>query len=164
MILYLLRHAKAIPRQAGIPEEQRYLTAEGRERFTQMAAGLSEREMKPDLILTSPLLRSVQTAEILACVLAFSGELLVEPLLAPGFGRRQLARLLKEHSSAGEMVLVGHEPDLSLLVTALLGIKAHFTLKKGDVVALDLDADGKASLRWRTFRGEPTTALLDEQS
>jgi phosphohistidine phosphatase len=163
MILYLLRHAKAIPRQGGIPEEQRYLTAEGRERFTRMAAGMLEQGMKPDLILTSPLLRAVQTAEILACVLAFSGELLVEPLLAPGIGRRQLARLLKAHSGAGEMVLVGHEPDLSLLVTVLLGVKAHFTLKKGDVVALELDADGKASLRWRTFRGEPTTALLDEQ-
>ena len=108
-------------------------------------------------------MRSVQTAEILACVLAFSGELLVEPLLAPGFGRRQLSRLLKAHDAVAELVLVGHEPDLSLLVTALLGIKAHFTLKKGDVVALELDAEGKASLRWRTFRGEPTTALLDEQ-
>jgi phosphohistidine phosphatase len=161
MILYLLRHAKALPRQAKIPEEQRYLTEEGRERFTQAALRLREEGMKPDLILTSALLRSVQTAEILAGVLAFSGPLLVEPQLAPGFGRRQLARLLKEHAEAGEMVVVGHEPDLSLLVTSLLGIKAHFNLKKGDVVALDLDADGKASLRWRTFRGEPTTTLVD---
>ena len=162
MILYLLRHAKAIPRQGGIPEEQRYLTAEGRARFIQTTQKLRELGMNPSLILTSPLLRSVQTAEILACELRFEGEVLVEQRLAPGFDRRQLAKLLKEHGDCAELVVVGHEPDLSLLLTGLLGIKAHFTLKKGDAVALDLDPEGKPALRWRTFRGEPTTSLLDQ--
>jgi phosphohistidine phosphatase len=163
MILYLLRHAKAIPRQGGVSDEQRYLTTEGRELFTRIAVQLREQGMQPELILTSPLLRSVQTAEILAGTLAFPGPLLVEPLLAPGFGRRQLARLLKKHGGVGEMVLVGHEPDLSLLVTVLLGVRAHFTLKKGDLVAMELDPEGKAGFCWRTFRGEFTGALLDRE-
>ncbi len=163
MILYLLRHAKALPRQSGITEENRYLTEEGRERFHQAALQLKEQGMNPDRILTSPLVRSVQTTEILASVLGFSGPLLVEPRLAPGFDRHQLARLLKEHGETKEMVVVGHEPDLSLLVTSLLGIKAHFNLKKGDAVAIELNAKGKASLRWRTFRGEPTDTLVDEK-
>jgi len=161
MILYLLRHAKAIPRSGNFPEEQRYLTNEGREQFAQAVTKLRERRMKPDLILTSPFLRSVQTAEILACGLDFSAELRVEALLAPGFGRRQLARLLKDQEKIGELVLVGHEPDLSLLVTSLLGIQVHFTLKKGDLVAMTLDETGKACFKWRTFRGEVTDAPLD---
>ena len=163
MMLYLLRHAKAIPRHANLADESRYLTAEGRDAFHRTFERLATLGLAPDLILTSPLLRSVQTAEILACVLDYQGPLLVDPRLAPGFGRRQLGQLLKEHETTEALVLVGHEPDLSLLVTALLGIKAHFTLKKGDLVAIELDAAGKPSFRWRTFRGQPTDALHDRK-
>ena len=164
MILYLLRHAKAVARQAGIPEEQRYLTSEGREAFNLNSLHFRERGMEPDLILTSPLIRSVQTAEILACTLGFTGPLLVEPLLAPGFGRSQLRRLLNQHEAIKELVLVGHEPDLSLLVTSLLGIRVHFTLKKGDLVAMEIDAKGKAAFRWRTYKGDFTDSPLEIKS
>ena len=163
MILYLLRHAKAIPRQGGIPDEQRYLTSEGREAFHQAALHFRERGLNADLVLTSPLIRSVQTAEILACTLDFAGPLLVEPLLAPGFGRSQLRRLINQHQTIQELVLVGHEPDLSLLTTSLLGIKVHFTLKKGDLVAMEFDENGKAAFRWRTFRGEFTDSPLESK-
>lgn len=161
MILYLLRHAKAVPRQAGILEEHRYLSEEGRERFLDFSRQLRDAGFKPELILASPLARAVQTADILACTLDFKGPLLVSPLLAPGFGRRQLSRLLKDHGEVAELVLVGHEPDLSLLITSLLGIKAYFTLKKGDLVAIELDAGGKANFLWRTFRGRRTETLRD---
>lgn len=163
MMLYLLRHAKAVPRHSNIPEDQRYLTAEGRDVFHRTCERLVKLGLAPDLILTSPLLRSVQTAEILACVLDYQGTLLVDRRLGPGFDRRQLGQLLKEHGEAGELVLVGHEPDLSLLATSLLGIKAHFTLKKGDLVAIELDAAGKPTFRWRTFRGQPTESLSDQK-
>ncbi|HKJ89071.1 MAG TPA: histidine phosphatase family protein, partial [Gammaproteobacteria bacterium] len=66
MMLYLLRHAKAIPRQGNIQEEHRFLSPEGRERFNTAAIRMRDQGLQPDLILTSPLARSVQTAEILA--------------------------------------------------------------------------------------------------
>ena len=72
--------------------------------------------VEPSLILTSPLIRAVQTAEILAETLGYIGPLLVREELGPGFDMQKLQALLNEFQSADEVVLVGHEPDLSGLI------------------------------------------------
>jgi phosphohistidine phosphatase len=95
--------------------------------------------VEPSLILTSPLIRAVQTAEILADTLAFIGPLLVRNELRPGFDMEKLQDVLNEFQSADEVVFVGHEPDLSVLVTALLSLPDGFDMKKGAAVKLKTD-------------------------
>ena len=70
--LILVRHAAAVERGGGVPEDYRYLTPEGRIYFRKTAGTMAGRGIAPDLILTSPLLRAVQTADILAEAIAYN--------------------------------------------------------------------------------------------
>jgi phosphohistidine phosphatase len=139
MKLVFVRHAAAVDRTAEISEESRYLTPEGRVFFRKTARTMLKNGVEPALILTSPLLRAVQTADILAESLSYCGPLVVRSDLKPGFGMQELARLLDEYHSAEELVLVGHEPDLSTLIAFLLQLPGLFGLKKGAAVKLKID-------------------------
>lgn len=139
MKIHLVRHAEAIGRTGEIADDHRYLTCRGRTRFRRVAATLEKQGIEPDYILTSPLVRAVQTADILAEKLHFSGDLLIEPLLAGGLTMPVLRDLLASHTLAGEIVLVGHEPDMGLLLGALLATDSPCSIKKGGVVSLKLD-------------------------
>ncbi|MCM2356917.1 MAG: histidine phosphatase family protein [Geobacteraceae bacterium] len=151
MKLYFVRHAAAVERNGGIPEEWRYLTPEGRAFFRKTAKTLAQEGMSPDLIITSPLLRAVQTADILAEALSYGGPLVARGELRPGFAMPALLKLLEESTSLKELVLVGHEPDLSSLIAALLALPGGFNFKKGAAVRLKIDpADpqGSAAFKW----------------
>lgn len=116
--------------------------------------------MSLDLIVTSPLVRAVQTAELLAAGLDYDGELAVSRELAPGFDREGLARLLAGRPGASHVAIVGHEPDVGRVVADLLGRPEAVPLRKGMAVALELDpATGTARLRWVVHRGEKTRTL-----
>jgi len=136
MKLIFVRHAEALDRTAAMTDEMRYLTSEGRSSFRKTARTMLKQGVEPSLILTSPLIRAVQTTEILAETLAFFGPLLVRNELRPGFDMQKLQDLLNEFQSADEVVFVGHEPDLSGLITALLSLPDGFNLKKGAAVKL----------------------------
>lgn len=135
MIIHVVRHAEAIERTAEVPEEHRYLTPRGRKRFRKVAKNLRKLGIDPDVILTSPLVRAIQTADILAEWLRFKQELLIAPLLSPGFRPESLDQLLSSHSQAKEIAIVGHEPDLGLLAQALFSEQTPCTLPKGAVVS-----------------------------
>jgi phosphohistidine phosphatase len=142
MQLYLVRHgeAEASPPKGG--DAERRLTAAGRHDFARVVAGL--RRLEPELtrILTSPLVRARQTAEILREQLP--GPAPEEwPLLAPGGA---LERLLAQLRDAGEAVaLVGHEPGLGrLLSLAVAGRQGDGTpLRKGGVARIEFDGPPK---------------------
>jgi phosphohistidine phosphatase len=136
MIIHLVRHAEAVERSEDIPEEHRFLTRRGRKRFGKVASAVKKAGMNPDLILTSPLVRAVQTAEILAGKLRHKGELQVAQQLAAGLRSEGLDQLLDAHPEAAEVVLVGHEPDMGSLVQSLFGLEESCELKKGAVVSL----------------------------
>lgn len=136
MIIHLVRHAEAVERSPDIPEEHRFLTRRGRKRFGKVANAVKKAGINPDLILTSPLVRAVQTAEILAWKLRHKGELEVAQPLAPGFRPEGLDELLDAHPEAAEVVLVGHEPDMGLLVQSLFALEGSCQLKKGAIVSL----------------------------
>jgi phosphohistidine phosphatase len=146
MIIHLVRHAEAIERTAEVPEEHRYLTPRGRKRFRKVAKNLQKLGIDPDVILTSPLVRAIQTADILAEWLRFKQELQIAPLLAPGFRPEFLDRLLSSHSQAKEIAIVGHEPDFGLLAQTLFSEQNPCTLPKGAVVSFKRAAgdQGKA--------------------
>ncbi len=145
MRLYLVRHAEAIDRTAEIPDAMRYLTPEGRSFFRKTVKQMAREGARPDVIFSSPLVRAVQTAEILAVEIGFRGELQVTETLAPGFGRAGLKAILAKCAEAREVALVGHEPDLGDLVTSLVSLPEPCSLKKGEVVALDLPKKGAFS-------------------
>ncbi|KIH77851.1 phosphohistidine phosphatase, SixA [Geoalkalibacter ferrihydriticus] len=157
MQLFLVRHAKAVERSFDIPEENRYLTPEGRERFRSAAASLRKKGMAPEVIVSSPLVRAVQTAEILADALSFKGLLPVDELLAPGFSLAQLRKLLARHPGVNSLACVGHEPDLGEIGGALLKVSEAFSLSKGGVLALEWEPQAEeqgARFLWLLAKGE----------
>jgi phosphohistidine phosphatase len=89
----------------------------------------------PDAIITSPYARSSQTAALLAGALG-GPEPVADQRLEPGFSVEDLAAVLEEHADAPELVLVGHDPDFSSLVTALTG--ARVKLRKGGIARIDM--------------------------
>jgi phosphohistidine phosphatase len=162
MKLYLVRHAEAIDRSAAMPDAGRYLTPKGRATFRRIARKVRKAGAAPDFIFTSPLVRAVQTAEILSEVLGHEGPLLVARELSPGFDRRKLEILLREAGRPAEAAFVGHEPDLGELVASLLSTAEPFPLRKGAVVALEAALPGRkggARLLWKTDAKGTTRSL-----
>jgi phosphohistidine phosphatase len=162
--LYVMRHGPAEDRADSGMDSDRALTAPGRERVRAVARLLAELDEEPLTILTSPLVRAVQTAEIVAVVTKLSdrdGSVEVRRELSPGGGGGQsLIRSLADADGRRVMV-VGHEPDLSDLTAALLeqvgsskGTSDHPPhgldrgLDKAMVVGLHIGPDG-ASVRLR---------------
>jgi phosphohistidine phosphatase len=138
MKLYFVRHAEAIERGGGVPDAMRFLTPEGREFFRKTVKRMAGTGASPDRIVTSPLVRAVQTAEILAGETGFGGPLIVTEMLSPGFGPSDLRSVLSKCEGAKEVALVGHEPDLGELITSLLSLPQPCSLKKGEIVALKI--------------------------
>jgi phosphohistidine phosphatase len=152
MQLYIVRHGIAVDGGEGIPDGSRPLTDKGRRRFQKAARAFGKLGHKLDLILTSPLVRAVQTAEILAGA-AKHGEVAVLEELDPKFDVATLrAVLAKRAGRSGAVAIVGHEPQLSSVLAALSGVaQADIDLKKGAIVRVDASTltDGKpVDARW----------------
>lgn len=157
MKLYLIRHAEAIERNSAVREEDRWLTPAGREEFRKSARRLAKKGIVPDCIVTSPLVRAVQTADIFAVAVDFEGEVRVSREAAPGLDVEGLLRLVAAVGMPHSLAIVGHEPDLGGLAGRLLGRHEALPFRKGDIVALDLDLaqnDAPACFRWAVHRGE----------
>jgi phosphohistidine phosphatase len=138
MRIYLVRHAEAIERSSATPDARRYLTPKGRLAFRKIARRVRDAGVAPGVIFTSPLLRAVQTAEILADRLKFKGPVVVARELSPGFDDAALRTLLAEAGNPPEAAFVGHEPDLGCLAAMLLSLRSGFPLRKGAVVAVEV--------------------------
>ncbi|AJE03120.1 phosphohistidine phosphatase SixA [Geobacter pickeringii] len=165
MKLYIVRHAEAIERNGTVAEEERYLTPKGRITFRQTGAVLKKKGVLPDLVLTSPLVRAVQTADILVEALSFEGEVQATASLAPGFDLDALRLLLDAIGPCRKVAIVGHEPDLGCLVSSLLGLEAPFRMKKGAVVALDVEPtvrEASARFRWLVHNGRKPIRKLED--
>jgi len=106
----LTRHAECVDVGRGIGELARHLTLEGRRDAARAASVISAKRVEPAVILTSPLVRAVQTAEVLAAGLIFSGEVRSSLTLAPGAAPELLLDALTE--TDGDVIAVGHAPDM----------------------------------------------------
>ena len=151
MKLVLVRHAAAVERSPGISDEMRYLTPEGRVFFRKTARTMLKNGVEPALIITSPLIRAIQTADILAEALAFNGPLMVREEMRPGFDMEGLFKILEDYRTVDELVLVGHEPDMSAVISRLLSLDSGFNFKKGAAVRLKIDPanlSSPAAFRW----------------
>ena len=146
--LHLLRHAHAGDAfEWEGDDDLRPLTGKGRRQSERLGAFLEAQGVRPDVIVTSPKVRARQTAEIVAGTLGMS--IKVDGRLAEGFGQHELWSLLDE-LGAREPMLVGHDPDLSTLVSYLIDA-ARISLKKAALATVDLHTrigDGEGDLRW----------------
>lgn len=137
MDIYFLRHGLASERGTWEGDDfSRPLTDEGKERMARAAATIARLGLGLDFIITSPLLRAYQTAEIVARQLA-PDKLVQDERLAPGFGIEQLAEIFKSHSTASAIMLVGHEPDFSETIQRLIG-GGQVVCKKGSLAYVNL--------------------------
>lgn len=129
---------------------ERSLTAKGRKQFRSVAEWLVEHGQVPRLILTSPLNRALETAEILASAANIGKEdIEVEQQLSPGLDPVRLVNLL-DSLDESPIAIVGHEPDLSHFTSELIG-GGHLNLCKGAVACLEFDEQvglGEGRLRW----------------
>jgi len=154
MMLYILRHATAEEAASGGDDGARKLTERSKEKMRGAAAGLRTMGLKFETILTSPLARATETAELVAAAYDNSPPPQVLPALATGVAAPEAVSALRAFAKQGEVMIVGHEPQLGAIASILLtgaSDVAHFKLKTGGCIAIDLPARferGGGELRW----------------
>jgi phosphohistidine phosphatase len=155
MELYFIRHGIAADRSQYPRDEDRPLTDEGREKTRKVAKRLYDLNVRLDGILTSPLVRAQQTAEILKQE-SLSQQIEVFPPLAPGGEINTWVNWYDQWRYNGEktdLALVGHQPDLGNWAEVLLwgSAKDKFLLKKAGVIGLKLPEVGDPVARCELF-------------
>ncbi len=134
MKIYFLRHGEADWPGWDRPDDERPLTKKGRKEAKRVAEFLTDHEIAPALILSSPLPRAYETAGIVAEELDM--QVTEERSLAPGFDPEKLAALVRAYAGQ-DIMLVGHEPGLSEGIGSLGG--GQVKLAKGGLARVDLD-------------------------
>jgi phosphohistidine phosphatase len=140
----LIRHAEAIDETLELRDPARHLTGAGRKQAKDLGERLRWHDCMPTQIWTSPLVRAVQTAELVATGLQSATAVEVMPALAPGESPRVVATALATLPSDAIAVVVGHEPELSGIGALLTGDPAFPGLAKAQAARI---VDGR--LRWR---------------
>lgn len=141
MKLYLLRHGTAEPRGSRRNDPNRQLVAKGEGQSRQVARLLARMGALPEVVVTSPYARALQTAEALLREADLDLQPLLEPLLEPGTAVSDAAAALMRHGAA-RVLAVGHEPLLSELAAHLIGGPPQLSLdlRKGGLVELSVQS------------------------
>ena len=143
MRLYIVRHAIAVPHGTpGVAEDDRPLTKDGIRKMNEAARGLRALGCIPDVILTSPLPRAKQTADILVQFLGKQIPLRLFDALAPSGTHSDVYKEMRRHQEVGSLMLVGHQPSLGEIAGEIAwGSPEHYVeLKKGGACAINVDA------------------------
>ncbi len=152
MEIYLLRHGIAEDYSATGRDADRKLTEEGRQKLRKILERAHGAEVRPTLILTSPLKRALETAEIAAHELGYEGELTRAEALRPESSPQDVWELIRENRDEAAILLAGHEPLYSATVAYLLGsTRAMVNFRKGAIVRIDVAGFGAApagELQW----------------
>ena len=150
--LYFVRHGLAEERGDAWPDDtKRPLTEEGMSRLRKAVKGLAGIGVSIDVVLTSPLVRARQTADILAGGLDPRPSIVNIDSLAPAGSYAAVLADLEKHSRKCRLALVGHEPMLGELAARLIGSRHPIEFKKGGVCRLDVEdlpPAGPGDLRW----------------
>ena len=143
MEIYVVRHGIAIDREDPKcpPDPERYLTEEGVEKTKRVAAGVAALRATADVLLSSPYVRAMQTAEIFAAALDYPKQKIRQTdLLLPGAEPTLLFRELAKDKHHSTLFIFGHAPQLDDVIATALGSKHHMTsLKKAGVALLELN-------------------------
>lgn len=135
MQVLLMRHARAVDEGPRLADEQRFLTLEGRRTALAVGRRLGELGAAVDAVLTSPLVRAVQTAELASQSLGYAGAVESFFALAPGLPVRLVAEELAAHGTC--VLVVGHEPSISALGAFLASAPSFPPLRPGQAVMLE---------------------------
>ena len=140
MKIYFLRHGVAF--DSGDWEGSdfdRPLTAAGRDRMKREAKRIAELGVDPGSIVTSPLVRAKETAQIVAAQLKMLDRLIEDERLGPDFSPERLETIVAEHAASTALMVVGHEPSMSHTIGRIVGT-ARIDLKKGALACVEIDA------------------------
>lgn len=135
MILYFLRHGAAEDRGHGRDADRR-LTQAGADLLRAGSPSWRRLNLRPDVILTSPLPRASETAAIFAEAVGLRDRVVEEPRLAPGADWGAMARSMADRPDAKRVMFVGHEPDLSTAIALLTGA-ASVRMRKGGLACVE---------------------------
>ena len=148
MNLFILRHASAGVRRANpVLDIKRPLDKDGKAQCLQLAHVLNALNLSFDLVVSSPLKRSQQTAQLVATETGYEQKIVISNALAPTASFAQFQRLLREHSAAENVLVVGHNPNITQFLGHLLGVGIHedpsttparIRLRKGSLARLNL--------------------------
>ncbi len=150
--LYLIRHGIAAERGPDYPDDsKRPLTSEGIARLRKEAKALTGLDVDFDQIISSPLVRTKQTAEVFAQGLPSKPGVVTSDALAPAGTPTAVFQELAKHMRKGKIALVGHEPNLGELAARLIGSRTPIEFKKGAICRIDFEVfppKGVGMLRW----------------
>ena len=150
--LYLIRHGLAEERGHAWPDDgKRPLTEEGMESMRKEARGLARLGVVLDVVLSSPLVRARQTAELVAGGLEPRPPIVNVESLTPEGSYAAVVADLEKHARKRRIALVGHEPSIGELAARLIGSRHSFEFKKGAVCRIDvatIPPSGPGNLRW----------------
>jgi phosphohistidine phosphatase len=150
--LYLIRHGIAEDRGDAWPDDtRRPLTEEGISRLKKAARGVVRLGVEFDVILTSPLVRARQTAEIFAAAFPTRPPIVVVDSLTPEGSPQGVINDLEKQGRKARIALVGHEPGIGELAARLFGSRRPVEFKKGAVCRIDIEslpAAGPGTLKW----------------
>lgn len=136
MDVILIRHATAVDETLELRDSMRMLSPPGRAQATQLGVGLHARGVVPTHVWTSPLVRAVQTAELVLAALGVTIGTEVAPALAPEATPRPLLAALRALPATAVVLVVGHEPGLSALGALLTGAADYPTIAKAEAACI----------------------------
>ncbi len=145
-----MRHGKAGHGSAAPDDDERELTEAGADALRAGAPVWQRLNLRPDIVISSPLPRALQTAELLGAGLGLSNSPVVDDRLRPGASWADLARAMAVHPDARRVIFVGHEPDLSSAVCLLTGAFA-IRMRKGAIACVEFPGvpePGGGELAW----------------
>jgi phosphohistidine phosphatase len=150
--LYLLRHGIAEDHAASGRDADRALTDEGKDKLHKVLKRARKAGVIPTLILSSPLKRAIETAQIAAEELQYKTEIARSNALTPDSTPREVWTEIRAHRDQPSILLAGHEPLFSQTVAFLLGsTRAMVGFRKGALVRIDiasLGAEPRGVLQW----------------
>jgi phosphohistidine phosphatase len=150
MLCYFLRHGPAGDATSWAGADfDRPLTSDGVKRIAREAKTIAALDLGLEAILTSPLVRARQTAEIVADELKLREQLRQDDRVGLGFSQARLADILRDHPGAKHLMLVGHEPSLSMTVGELIG-GGEVDVKKGALACVEVTRESplRGRLLW----------------
>lgn len=144
MILYVLRHGIAEPRRPGRAEAARALTDEGRAKLSRVLKQAKRSDVKPAVILSSPLIRARQSAEMAAEALGYHSEIVETKSLSPRATVEETWEVVRQYQGQPQILVTGHEPHLNNFIAyALEAPSLRLDLKKGALVCIQIDRRAK---------------------
>ena len=144
MNLFILRHASAgSPRANPILDLKRPIDKDGKTQCLQLAHVLNALNLSFDLVVSSPLKRALQTAQLVATETGFEQKILISNALAPAATFAQFQRLLRDTSTSENVLVVGHNPNVSQFLSQLLGLGdepaiPRVRMRKGSLARVNL--------------------------